>query len=186
MMGIALGASTATAIAEPAGRLDPDTARWVSLGVTVAGLGAGAYLWHRAGALEDGGGRAETQLQGLAVGTLALSVGPMTGLLLGGERRRAIGGALARPGLLVGGGLAAITGFMVLGFGCFETDDCGAAKVAGGTMIGLGALAGGAAIAWAAYDIYDTPRVLRRRRTSLQLAPIVHPTQLGLAVTLVR
>ncbi len=188
VLGLGLGLVARVASGEPAApsaALDPDTAQLISIGVTAAGLGYSAYLWQHGTTLEEGHGRAEHQLYSLATATLTIGAGPMSGLLLGGERKRAIVGGVARPALLVVGGLGAVTGALVVGFGCFETDDCAAAKVTGGIMMGAGAATGAAAIAWAAHDLWRTPRLLRaHRRTRVQLTPLVGRDRVGLAVTL--
>jgi hypothetical protein len=179
-------------------RVEPETARWISLGTTAAGLGLTAYLWHHAAGLDEGYGRAETQLASIGTGLAAIALGPASGLFVAGEYRRSVGGALARPSLVAAGGLGIGVGAFVLMWGCFETNDCADAKIAGGVFMGLGALAGAGGLAWAAYDIWDTPRILRRRMprrgtaaaaamgTTTTVAPLLGGDRIGLALTIVR
>jgi hypothetical protein len=176
-------------------RVEPETARWISLGTTAAGLGMTAYLWHHADGLEEGYGRAETQLLGIGTGLATIALAPASGLLVAGEYRRSVGGALARPSLVAAGGLAIGMGAFVGMWGCFETNDCAGAKITAGVFMGLGALAGASGLAWAAYDIWDTPRILRRRmprrggaagRTTTAVAPLLGSDRLGVALTIVR
>lgn len=165
----------------------PETAQAIGLGVTAAGLVAGAYLWSSADRLPADDGRDERKLAAAAAATLTLGVGPMTGLLAGGARRRALVGGVARPAMIVVGGLGVVTGALVIGFGCNETDACAGARATGGVMIGAGALLGVAAVAWTAWDLWETPGLVRRRRAGrVQVAPIVGRDRVGLALTLAR
>jgi hypothetical protein len=134
---------------------------------------------------EEGHGRAELQLASIGTGLATIGIGPATGLVVAGEYRRSLGGALARP-FLVGSGVLAIgLGAFIVGWGCFETNDCTDAKVGGGIVAGAGALVAAGGLAWAAYDIWDTPRSVRGRSARrVALAPLVGTDRIGLAFTL--
>ncbi len=167
-------------------RVSPKTAQWISIGTTAAGLGLSAYLWHRAGGLEEGHGRAELQLASIGTGLLTTGIGPGSGLIVAGDYRRGVSGALARP-LLVGGGVVTVgLGAFVMMWGCFETNDCTSAKATGGILAGLGGAVAVGGIAWGIYDIWDTPRILERRRAKrAMLAPLVGGDRVGVALTIV-
>jgi hypothetical protein len=182
LVAIASGLAHADRDLEP--RVSPQTAQWISIATTAAGLGASGYMWLRADGLEEGHGRAELQLASLGTGLLTMGIGPASGLIVAGEYRRGATGALTRP-LLIGGGTVVVgMGAFVMMWGCFETSDCPGAKVAGGIMAGIGGAAAVGGIGWAIYDIWDTPRVLeRRRRQAPVLAPIVGGDRVGLALT---
>ncbi len=167
-------------------RVSPETARWISIATTAAGIGTTAYLWHHAGELPEDNGRAEMHLYAIGSGLATIGVGPAAGLLVAGEYRRGVSGAIARPLLFGAGGLAAGAGAFVLGWGCFETNDCTGAKVGGGIFLGAGALIAAGGLAWGIYDIWDTPRVLRRRMPArTAITPLVGGDRIGLALTIV-
>ena len=104
-----------------------------------------------------------------------------------------LGATLSQGAIIV-----SLVGAFVMMWGCFETNDCADAKITGGVVMGLGALAGAGGLAWAAYDIWDTPRILRRRmprrgaaavaaaRTTTAVAPLLGGDRIGLALTIVR
>ncbi|MBK7070911.1 MAG: hypothetical protein IPH44_01305 [Myxococcales bacterium] len=170
---------------EPA--VAPEQAQAIGLAVTAAGLLGSAYLWQTAGGLPADDGRDERRMLAAGAATLTLGVGPMAGLWAGGARRRAVLGGATRPAMIVVGGLGAVTGALVIGFGCFETSDCRGAQVAGGALIGAGALLGAGAVAWAAWDLLATPSLVARRRgTRIGVAPVIAGDRVGLAVTVVR
>lgn len=167
-------------------RVSPTTARWISIATTTAGLGLSAYLWHHAGALPADNGRSEMQLTSIGTGLATIGLGPASGLLVAGEGRRAIVGSLGRPALVTAGALGAGVGAFVIAWGCFETNDCTGAKVGGGIMLGAGALMAAGGIAWSIYDIWDTPRILRRRMPrQAAIVPLVGGDRVGLALALV-
>jgi hypothetical protein len=166
--------------------VSPSTARWISIATTTAGLGLSGYMWHRADGLEEGHGRAELQLASIGTGLFTIGVGPASGLIVAGEYRRSVGGAIARP-LLVGSGAVAIgLGAFIVMWGCFETNDCTGAKIGGGIVGGVGAAAAIGGLAWGAYDIWDTPRILRKRMAKRTvLAPLIGADRIGVALTIV-
>jgi hypothetical protein len=166
-------------------RIDPATARWVSLATTAAGLGLSAYLWHHADDLPEDNGRTEMQLTSIGTGLATIGIGPAAGLLAAGEYRRSVSGALARPLLIGGGAITVGVGAFIVLWGCFETNDCAGAKVGGGMLGGAGVLMAAGGIAWAAYDIWDTPHVLRRRMPKhTALVPVVGSDRVGVALTI--
>lgn len=180
-------AATAAARADDEPAVTPAQAQAIGLGVTAAGLLGSAYLWQSAGGLPADNGRDERRMLAAGVATLTIGVGPMAGLWAGGARRRAVLGGATRPAMIVVGGLGAVTGALVLGFGCFETDSCPGAKVAGGTLIGVSAALGVGAVAWAAWDLLATPSLVARGRgAGLGVAPIIAGDRVGLALTVVR
>lgn len=167
-------------------RVSPETARWISIGTTAAGLGLSGYLWVRADGLEEGHGRAELQLASIGTGLVTMGLGPGSGLIVAGEYRRGVTGAIMRP-LLIGGGVVTIgMGAFVMMWGCFETNDCTGAKVTGGILAGFGGAAAVGGIGWGIYDIWDTPRILEKRRAKTpMIAPLVGGGRVGLALTIV-
>ena len=167
-------------------RVSPTTARWISLATTVAGLGLTGYLWVHADGLEEGHGRAEMQLTSIGTGLLTIGVGPASGLLVAGEYRRGVGGALTRPLMVGTGGLAIGMGAFIVMWGCFETNDCTGAKVGGGIVAGAGGALALAGVAWGAYDIWKTPAILgKRMQRRSTLAPLVGSDRIGVALTIV-
>lgn len=167
-------------------RVSPATARWISLATTAAGLSLSGYLWVRADGREEGHGRAELQLASIGTGLVTLGIGPASGLIVAGEYRRGVTGALTRP-LMIGGGVVAIgMGAFIMMWGCFETDDCRAERITGSAVAGVGGALAVAGIAWGAYDIWDTPRILRKRMPKrMALAPLVGTDRIGIALTFV-
>ncbi|MBL8619658.1 MAG: hypothetical protein JNK64_00110 [Myxococcales bacterium] len=185
VIGTLAASGAARADDEPA--VAPDQAQAIGLAATAAGLMSGAYLWQTADGLPADDGRDERRMLAAGVATLTLGVGPMAGLWAGGARRRAVLGGATRPAMIVVGGLGAVTGALVLGFGCGETRDCRGAQVAGGALIGAGALLGAGAVAWAAWDLLATPALVARRRGArIGVAPVIGGDRVGLAVTVVR
>ncbi len=180
-------ATTGAARADDDASVEPEQAQAIGLAVTAAGLLGSAYLWQTAGGLPADDGRDERRMLAAGAATLTLGVGPMAGLWAGGARRRAVLGGATRPAMIVVGGLGAVTGALVIGFGCFETSDCRGAQVAGGALIGAGALLGAGAVAWAAWDLLATPSLVARRRGArIGVAPVIAGDRVGLAVTVVR
>jgi hypothetical protein len=168
-------------------RVSPTTARWISITTTAAGLSFSGYLWLRANRLEDGDGRAELQLASLGTGLVTIGVGPASGLLVAGEYRRGVSGAVARPLLLGSGALGIGLGAFIMMWGCFETNDCTNAKIGGGVVAGVGGALAAGGLVWGAYDIWDTPRILRKRMPSrTTVAPLVGGDRVGLALTIVQ
>lgn len=174
--------------------VEPETARWIALGTTAAGLGLTAYLWQHAGELPEDNGRAEMQLASIGTGLFTVGLGPASGLLVAGERRRAVTGALTRPLLVGGGALAVGMGAFITMWGCFETNDCTGAKVTGGIFAGAGVAMAAGGIAWAAYEVWTTPAILRRRMPAREhrraparaaVAPLLGGDRIGLAIAIV-
>ncbi len=167
-------------------RVSPTTARWISVATTTAGIGLTAFLWHHARELPEDNGRTEMQLYSIGTGLLTVGLGPAMGLIVAGEGRRATAGALTRPALVAIGALGAGVGGLVIGWGCFETNDCTGAKITGGIMLGAGALVAAGGVAWGIYDVWDTPRILRRRMPpQTVLTPLFGDDRVGLALTVV-
>lgn len=186
MAVVGMLAATGVARADDEPAMAPAQAQAVGLAVTAAGMLGSAYLWRSAGNLPADNGRDERRMLAAGVATLTIGVGPMAGLWAGGARRRAVLGGVTRPAMIVVGGLGAVTGALVLGFGCFETDDCAGAKVAGGTLIGASAALGVGAVAWAAWDLLATPRLTAGRGAGIGVAPIIAGDRVGVALTVVR
>lgn len=185
VIGTLAASGAARADDQPA--VAPEQAQAIGLAVTAAGLMSSAYLWQSAAGLPADDGRDERRMLAAGVATLTLGVGPMAGLWIGGARRRAVLGGATRPAMIALGGLGAVTGALVIGFGCFETSDCRAAQVTGGALIGAGALLGAGAVAWAAWDLLATPSLVARRRGArLGLAPVIGGDRVGVALTVVR
>jgi hypothetical protein len=168
-------------------RVSPTTARWISIATTAGGLGLSAYLWHHASELGPERGEAEMQLASIGTGLLAMSIGPASGLVVAGEYRRSVTGALTRPLVIASGGLTMGLGAFIVMQGCFETDDCTGAKVGGYAAIGAGALIVAAGIGWGIYDIWDTPQILEKRRPLRPvIAPLVGDDRIGIALAFTR
>ena len=168
-------------------RVSPTTARWISIATTVGGLGLSAYLWHHAGELGPEHGEAEMQLASIGTGLITLGIGPASGLVVAGEYRRGVTGALTRPFVIAAGGLGMGMGAFVVMQGRFETNDCTGAKIGGGALFGASALVAAAGIGWGIYDIWDTPRILKRRMpTGAVVAPLVGDDRIGISLAFTR
>lgn len=167
-------------------RVEPTTARWISLATTTAGLGLSGYLWLRSDGLEDGHGRAELRLASVGTGLAAIGIGPASGLIVAGEYRRGVTGAITRPIVIGSGALLIGMGAFIGMAGCFETSDCPGTKVGVGVLVGLGGAVALGGIGWGLYDIWDTPHILeKRRRPRTTVAPMVGSDRIGVALTIV-
>jgi len=167
-------------------RVAPDTARWISAATTTAGLGLSGYIWYHAGGLERGMGREDAQLLSVGTGLVTLGIGPAAGLFVAGDYRRGMTGAYARPLVIGGGGAVLGLGLLIGKWGCMETTDCTGAKIASGALAGVGGAAIAGGIAWAVHDIWETPKILRKRMArQLTLAPMVGGNRAGVSLTVV-